>query len=426
VAEKYGGESPDLRRIATEAAVDAVVYGTLLRAGDQVRVSTQLVDAPSGTLLCSRAAKVKLQDIFALQDELAHEIVAALAAPLSGPEAAPPKQDVPANPQAYELYLRAHQVAYDSRLLETARDLYRASLDQDPNYAPAWARLGRVYRILARYEHGGDAREHLRLAEEAFRRALQINPDLTIAHNLYTYFEIEEQGRSIPSMVRLLERARARTSDPELFAGLVLACRFCGLLQASVAADQRARRLDPGVRTSVQYTYWLLLDWEKAMLYDGEHMRFVLHYTLPLIGREAEAVERYREQEESRLPGIGRPIATASRAAIEGKRDECVAACRVILESNFRDPEGLMFTARNLARVGDVELALDTLERSVTGGFYCCSVLEWDPWLAALRGEERFATIQRRAADGRREAELAFLAAGGERLLGPLHSTAAR
>jgi TolB-like protein len=418
VAERYANETPDLERIAREAAVDAVVYGTLLRAGDQVRVSTQLVEAPSGTVLCSRATQVKLQDIFELQDELAREIVAALSGTLGGAEGMGRRTDVPASPHAYELYLRASQLAYDNNLLADARDLYRTCLDEDPQFAPAWARLGRVYRVMAKYEHAGDADANRQLASAAFRRALEINPDLAMAHNLYTYFEIEELGRSIPAMVRLLERARGRTGDAELFAGLVLACRFCGLLEASLAADSRARRLDPGVRTSVQYTYWMLQDWEKAMRHDEEHMRFVLQYTLPLIGREAEAIERYRIQEAAGLRGVLPMVVTSARSAVERQRDECVAASQAVLDSNFHDPEGLLLVAHNLARVGADELALDTLDRVVSGGLYCTAVLEHDPWLEPLRGQSRFATIHQRAMDGRQKAARAFVDARGERLLG--------
>jgi len=72
----------------------------------------------------------------------------------------------------------------------------------------------------------------------AFTRALDINPDLSIAHNLYAQLEVD-LGRAEDAMLRLIGRSKARGSDPDLFAGLVHACRFCGLLDASVAATAR-------------------------------------------------------------------------------------------------------------------------------------------------------------------------------------------
>ena len=77
----------------------------------------------------------------------------------------------------------------------------RQALDEDPHYAPAWARLARIYRVMAMYS-GEDADENYALADAAFRRALEINPDLSIAHNLFTLVEVET-GRAREAMLRL-------------------------------------------------------------------------------------------------------------------------------------------------------------------------------------------------------------------------------
>ena len=93
-------------------------------------------------------------------------------------------------------------------------------------------------------KYGGDPEADKYIAESAaaFRRAFELNPDLSLAHNLYTYAEVDD-GRAKDAMVRLLERLRHRSSDPELYAGLVHACRYCGVLDASIAASAHARRL---------------------------------------------------------------------------------------------------------------------------------------------------------------------------------------
>jgi tetratricopeptide (TPR) repeat protein len=84
--------------------------------------------------------------------------------------------------------------------------------------------------------------DNLDRAEVAFRRALEINPELPIAHKLYAQLEVD-LGRAPDAMARLLECAKS--ADPELFAGLVSTCRYCGLLDASAAADDKAKRLEP-------------------------------------------------------------------------------------------------------------------------------------------------------------------------------------
>jgi tetratricopeptide (TPR) repeat protein len=85
-----------------------------------------------------------------------------------------------------------------------ARDLYLQCLEESPDYAPAWARLGRVYHFLDKFDE--DAGENLKHAEKAFKRAFDLNPDLPIAHNFYTSVECD-QGRAQNAMLRLLERA---------------------------------------------------------------------------------------------------------------------------------------------------------------------------------------------------------------------------
>src|SRR5690348_18203579 len=97
-------------------------------------------------------------------------------------------------------------------------------------------------------------------AESAFQRALALNPDLAQAHKLYAQLEAD-LGRAHDAMVRLV--GRARIADPEIMAGLVTTCRYCGLLDASIAAHERARRLDPRINTSVMHTWGMQGDYER-------------------------------------------------------------------------------------------------------------------------------------------------------------------
>ena len=419
-AERFAGDRPDLRVIAAEAGVDVVLLGTLLRAGEQVRVATQLVEAPSGTVVCTRTAQVGRTDIFQLQDELTRQIVDALAIPLSAHDQTVLRQDVPADPVAYEIYLRANHISEGSASpgrLATARDLYARCLERDPDYAPAWARLGRVHRVIAKYGYGNQ-QEEIRLAEQAFRRALEINPELPLAHNLFTFFEIEEQGRACEAMLRLLRMVETRAAVPDLYAGLVVACRFCGLLEASLAADQRARRIDPGVRTSVAYTHWMLGDYEQAMVTDMEDIQALRHGALWMMGRRDEALAGVRRLEAHWPVGAELYYLRGQRTAFEGDVEGCVTAVRQVLETGFHDPEGLFFALRSASFVGQRALAVELLERVVEGGFHCPMPMVRDPWLDPIRTEPGFVRALRRAEEKHAEALRAFTAAGGERLLG--------
>jgi len=414
-AKYAAAETIDLKAIATDLGVDAVLTGTLLRAGDQVRVSAQLIEAVSGTMRWSKTVQATMRDLFEVQDQLARAIVESLSIPLSSGEKRRLMSDLPASARAYEFYLRANQVSHDPTMLQVAGELYRSALDEDPNYAPAWAKLGRVYRVLAKYG-SDDATENLKRADEAFQRALQINPDLSIAHNLYTNFEVESLGRAKEAMTRLLARA-GTSSDPEIFTGLVIACRFCGLLDASLAADRQARRLDPSVRTSVMYTHFMLGDWERAMTSDTDTLKWITNWTLPLLGRQDEAIVAYREMESRPLPGTIRDLMRACRLVLENNKEESFKIAQTFVYKHF-DPEGLYFTARVLARLGEPEASLDLLERIIDQGFYCSAVMLRDPWMDSIRGQSRFADVVRRADARTREAAEEFQRLNGDRILG--------
>jgi TolB-like protein len=418
-AAKHAGPPPDLAKLASDVGVDVVLVGTLLRGGDRVRVTAQLLEAPGGTVLWSETADVQTNDLFLLQDELARRIVESLALPLSSRDRSAMQRRAPATPRASELFLRANQLSVVSAMLPQARDLYLQALEEDPGYAPAWARLGRTYRVMAKFGFD-DGPSNLVRAEEAFRKALSIDPDLPIAHNLWTHYQLEELGEAREAVTRLLARAQARPADPELFNGLVLALRFVGLLEPSIAADKRARRLDPGVRTSVSYTYWQAGDYARALEYEDQDMQWVRLYTLPMLGRESEAAAVGRDMAKRVPLGLMRPMAEGTLGAIERNPEPVKAGAAAMVGSVFHDPEGHYFSSRNLARVGLHDEALAWLDRVVSRGYTIPGGLRRDTWLDPLRSRPEFAAILRKAEDGRAKGVDAYRVAGGERLLGPV------
>jgi serine/threonine protein kinase len=415
-ASRFAGPSPDLKTIATEADVDIVLTGTLLRAGDQIRVSTQLVEAPSGTLIWSQTAQVALRDIFQLQDDLVHGIVDSLSLSLTAQEHRMLRRDVPASATAYEFYLRANQVAQNYANVEVARDLYSRCLELDQRYAPAWARLGRSHWMLAKW--GEDPETHFPRAEEAFRRAFELNPDLSLAHNLHARLEAD-RGRACQGMSRLLGRAQVARNDPDLFVGLVHLCRYCGLLEASLAAHEQARRIDPQIRTSVAHTHFMMGNYPRVLETAGVDLIYVGPITLVLLGRDSESLAMAREAEVRMPPSdLLRDLLIAQRAMLEGRRNEGLQALERLLAKRFHDLEGSYYWARNLARLEEPRRALEVLGETVDQGYCCFPAMERDPWLEPLRATPEFASILRRAEQRRVEARNAFLEAGGEAVLG--------
>jgi serine/threonine protein kinase/tetratricopeptide (TPR) repeat protein len=412
-AARFKTEAPDLPALAAEG-VDSAVTGTLLRAGAEVRVATQLVEVPGGRLLWSQTAQVTLNDVFQLQDDLTRHIVESLSLPLSAREQRMLSHDAPATARSYEYYLRANELASDPKSWTIARDLYQQAVQDDPRYAPAWARLGRVQRLIGKL--GGGSPEDLARAEAAVQRALELNPDLPIGHNLAAQIDID-RGRARDAMVRLLGQASRRSTDPEIYAGLVYACRCCGLLGASLRADVRARRLDATIQTSVIHTLYMLGRYDAVLASPPQGRPVVTAFALLALGRDAEALAGLGE-DDPRLPARLRQIVGALRTLLEGRHAEAIARIQAIVASDFPDPEGLYYLARQLAYAGAATEAIAVLERCTAKGFFCHPLLASDEWLDSLRGLPAFRDVLQRAEREHTLASAAFAAAGGEHILG--------
>jgi DNA-binding winged helix-turn-helix (wHTH) protein/tetratricopeptide (TPR) repeat protein len=413
VAARVATDPPDFARIASEAAVTAVVAGTILRSGDRVRVTTQLVAAPSGTVMSTAASEASVSDLFQLQDALVSRIVESLAGPLIANNL---RRDVPASAPAYEWYLRANRLAQDPATFEAALELYRRCVDADPHFAPAWARLGRLHRVMAKYTGNQTARLHL--AEDALQRAIMLNPTLSIAHNQRAYLEVD-LGRAREAMVGLIARARHQRHEAELFAGLVHACRYNGLLEASIRAHRRAIALDPLVPTSAVQSYWMGGDLDTALAESAKLAGGSLHaMVLAFVGRDEEAIAVLKAH-EARLPQfLIRQFSVALRTLLEGDRDGCRAAIDHIQQADFADPEGSFILGRYLAKIGEHQRAQEAIAAAVGQGFAPAAFIRADPWLTGLHGTAQFERTARLADLRHGEAASAYRDAGGIDLLG--------
>ncbi len=419
VAAKWS-EDADPRRLAAEADVDLVVSSTLLRSGPQLRLTAQLLDPSSGTLLGSTTVKGSMDDIFALEDGLTTAVIGMLSPHLSSsaPAVQPGavRKEVPANPRAFELFLRGMEHARQLSETALARDLFLRATHEDAGFAPAWAALGRCHRVFGKYFEDRDAND--RRAEEAFKRALDISPDLPLAHRFYTHFE-SEHGRAGDAIARLLRHAAVNRHDAQLFAGLVHACRYAGLLDASVAAHDEAIRLDPNVATSIEYTLAHFPDRIDAAARMGPVDLGFLDGIFPAIALGDPVDVR------SMLAGIDmRTVPPAFQRSFEAGRafvlDDAAAAIRAIEQAidAHVDPEPLFLFGAMLARRGALDRAIEVVGGAVHAGFAAAGTLAGNRAFDPLRDRDAFKVIEASAWRQMRASQAMFEAAGGPEMLG--------
>jgi hypothetical protein len=159
-------------------------------------------------------------------------------------------------------------------------------VEEDPRFAPAWARLGRIHHVIGKYVDTG-ADTTLEQAEAAVRRALDLNPDLAMAHKLLAQLDVD-RGRSQQAMTRLIERGSG--ADPEVFAGLVSAAAIAGcstrrlpLTPAPWRSSQRFARASP-------HTWFVQGDHSRVAAIDRTGFTYIFSISAAELGRGAEMV----------------------------------------------------------------------------------------------------------------------------------------
>jgi eukaryotic-like serine/threonine-protein kinase len=423
-AARHAGDATlNLKAIAADADVDRAVLGTLLRSGSEVRATVQLVETPSGTLLATHTVQSSLGDLFRLQDDIARGVVEALALPLG--TGSPSTRDVPRDARAYELYLRANELARTYEGIPAARDLYRECVALDSRFAPAWAHLGRSERVIRKFIDSTSG--HDGVAQEALKRALELNPRLSVAHKFLAQLEADG-GQAQRAMIRLLEEANRHGNDPDLFAGLVHACRYCGLYDESIAAHAEARRLDPHIPTSLEQTLMMIGDLERLLAIErpatitgaDEGIRIM---ALGLAGRRDEATRMITDMRQGmKIPAFHAWVGLLT-AWLERRPAEMLERLSAFSTLKIQDdPEAAFIEGWLLCDAGAYEAGLAFIHRATSKGYFAFDVLSQRAHFDPLRGDRDFQSVLTVAERGREQARAAFRTADGERLLGVVHA----
>ena len=281
-AMRYKGTDKPLPEIARELGVDAVIEGSVLRAGDQVRITAQLIHAATDETLWAESYERDLRDVLALQSEVARAISREIRAAVTREEEARLASGRSVNPEAYEAYLKGRYFWNKGTPegFKKALEYFQRAIEIDPSYAPAYAGLGDAYFDLAleglpaaEPEVRREAREksraavrkaleidgtlseaHVSLAsirfyfdwdwsgaESAFKRAIELNPSNALAHQWYSDF-LSAMGRHEEAIE---EAKRAEVLDPlSPLASNVLGAAFYFARQYDQAIQQHRKTLE--------------------------------------------------------------------------------------------------------------------------------------------------------------------------------------
>lgn len=374
---QFRGPGVDVRAAGRELDVAALLEGSVRKSDDRLRITVQLIDVGNGYHRWSRRFDRKLDDVFAIQDEIA----TAVAMELRGAGLSPRERDALHRPEtasdAYECYLRGRQHLHRMRRsdLEGGRHLFERAIDLDPGYAPAWAGLASAHAVL--YEWFGAHDEDLERADTASQRALVLAEDLADSH--------VARGLVLSLTRRYREAAgefdEAIRINPNLFDAYYYYGRTCFACGENERSAELFRKAGEVRREDFQ-----------SMILLGQCLR--------MLDRPGDANEANREgiaRAERALvlnPQDSRALSLGSTALAEnGELERALEWSRRVLELYPDDMSALINSACVRVRAGLKTEALELLERACARGRGKRDWIEHDPDYDSLRGEPRFQAL---------------------------------
>jgi TolB-like protein/Flp pilus assembly protein TadD len=264
----YRGKASNVREIGKALGVGAILEGSVRRIGNRVRVNVQLICTDTDEHLWAEDYDRDLTDVFAIQTDLAQQIVRELQAKLSPMEKAQIERKPTENGEAYLAFVQAHNLSGAKESLEKLRQseqLYQRAIGLDPNFALAIARYSQLESwIIHDLERTPERREKARTLAE---RAVQLQPDLPEAH-LALGFSYYYGDNNYEAALREFEIAqRGLPNESEVYLAIGAIQRRQGKWAESTANLEKAVNLNPKDTWPLQqltFNYWMLRDFDKA------------------------------------------------------------------------------------------------------------------------------------------------------------------
>jgi serine/threonine protein kinase/Flp pilus assembly protein TadD len=376
----FKGKSIDIRRIGEQLNANTVLEGSVRKAGKRLRVTAQLISTADGYHLWSERYDRDMEDIFAVQDDIAERVAETLRVVLTEDERRAMEVTPAADVRAYDYYLRGRELVSLHRrtAYQHAIDMFARAIEIDPTYARAYAGMADCHALLYHYLEASQT--NLEKADEMSRKALELDPNSAEAH--------ASRGHALSLGKRFAEaRDEFETSiqlAPTLFESHYLYARACW---AEGLMEEAAHHFEQAIRVRQEdYQAPALL----ASVYDslgrrdkGDEAR---RHTVRVTRRQLEL-----------YPTDIRALYLGAGALLQlGEKEEANRWAREALENGSDDPAVYYNLACFYAIDRDVDKAMECLEKAVDYGFAHREWLENDGELKGLHGLPRYRALVER------------------------------
>ncbi|MDA4127469.1 MAG: tetratricopeptide repeat protein [Thaumarchaeota archaeon] len=408
---KYKGTTKGAGEIAMELNVGTILEGSVRKAGNKVRVAVQMVDARTEEPVWAQKYDRELEDVFAIQSDIAGKVAEALKVQLLREQRARIERKAPENIDAYVLYLRGrHQLEQRKKDdLKRAIGYFEEAVQKDPSYALPYTGLADSYTQMGRHNWYMRPREafqkakiyakkaleiddslaeaHASLgaiqiiynwewgkAEEQIRRAIQLNPNYSTAHYWYSHLLLAT-GR-LDEAVEEAEVAHVLDPlSPAVGMGLVQVYLFAGRYDAAIEECRRHLDIDPSY--PVAYDFLVHLYVQKGMFEDAS--------------RETEALSKVSDRKGESLAHF------AYLAVASGRSEEAKNLMRELTAGPQVDYSNPTILITVWSMLGDNDRAYELLERAYEDGKVAFPSLRFSPDLKAFRADARYNQFLKRA-----------------------------
>jgi len=408
-AMRYKSSNKSLPEIAKELNVDGVIEGSVERSGEKVRITAQLIHAPTDTHLWAESYEGNLRDILSLQANVARDIASKVKVNLTPQERAKLTESRPVKPPAYEAYLKGRY--YHSKTstegFNEALEYFQQAIEFDPDYAAAYVGLADSYEELGIWG-ALPPFEASSKAKAAAEKALSIDPNLgeahaTLAHLHFAYdWDFAGAQQEFDRAMQL----SSSSSDVRLRYATYLAAM--GKKDAAIEQIEAAHELDPvshPTNTILGFIYLLARDYDKATeqikktiaLYPDssvDHQKLGICYEHE--GRYSEAVAEYLKGDE--IEGATKEELSLRKGAFlangfRGYLDRELKSLIAYSRTQYVPP----FAFADLyARLGDKDRAFEYLEKTYDERGHNLAFIKVEPGLDNLRSDPRYSEFLRR------------------------------
>ena len=364
----------DIREIGKKLGVETILEGSVQKAGRKLRITAQLINAGDGYHVWSEQYDRDLEDVFAIQDEIGHNIVDALKIKLTDKEKRALDKVPTTDLEAYDFYVRGRQHFHGlgAKGLQYARNMFTSAIIRDTNYALAYCGLADCYAMIFQYHDSNES--NVENAITASKRALEIDPELPEAHaSLALAYSLI--GRYEEAEV---EFERAIELSPKLFEAYYYYARMCRMQgNPGKSVELFAKACD--ARPEDYQAPILMADTFRGLDRPDEK--------LEAFKRGLAVAEKHLEfhPEDARAWYLG------AHALLElGNNAKALVWTERAMRLNPEDAGTLYNAACLFAIMGELDRCFDCFEKAVENGFANREWVKNDPDLAAIRSDPRY------------------------------------